>query len=79
MKHPTLQKTIVSTSENMARKNINKQEDVVHALWEFAHDLQVSKNVNTSRADGTKVDLDAVEKALRSILATFNVEITEVQ
>lgn len=63
----------------MARKNINKQEEVVHTLWEFAHDLQVSKNLNTSRADGTKVDLDAVEKALRSILATFNIEITEVQ
>lgn len=63
----------------MAKKNINKQEEVVHVLWEFAHDLQVPKNLNTSRADGTKVDLDAVEKALRNILATFNIEITEVQ
>lgn len=62
------------------RKNINKQEEVVRTLWEFAHDLQVSKKLDTSRAtDGTKMDLDAIEKALRSILATFNIEITEVQ
>lgn len=58
---------------------IKFKEEVVHALWEFAHELQVSKNLNTARSDGTKMDLDAVEKALRSILAIFNVEITEVQ
>ncbi len=62
------------------KKNINKQEEVVSILWAFAHDLQTSTKLHTTcTSDGTKMDLDAIEKAITAILAVFNLEVTEVQ
>ncbi len=64
-------------------KNINKQEELVSALWDFAKELQKSTN-KTSRAidkDGyeTGMDMNAMNKAINRIAKNFNLEIQSVQ
>lgn len=64
------------------RTNIDKQERVVSALWEFARDIQKRPDegcVATASKDGTKLSLDHVGKAMREILDAFGYDVLEVQ
>ena len=64
-------------------KNINKQEELVCALWDFAKGLQKSKNKNTSSVDKngfkTKMDMEVLHVALHRIAKNFNLEIQKIQ
>jgi hypothetical protein len=67
------------------RCNLEKQEEVVAALWRFAADLQLRPNkgcVATTASGpntGTKASLDHVGSALRSIMETFGYGVLEIQ
>ena len=64
-------------------KNINKQEELVSALWNFARDLQYSTNKTTRSVgkDGieTHMDMKIMHETLERIAKNFNLEIQEVQ
>jgi hypothetical protein len=62
-----------------------QQEEVVSALWDFAHDQQ-TKAMNCSSIptkqgdyDITRVNLDAVGDALKKIMKTFGYEVMPVE
>ena len=64
-------------------KNINKQEELVSALWDFARGLEYSTN-KTARSVGkdgieTHMDMAVIHEALHRIAKNFNLEIQEVQ
>jgi tRNA/tmRNA/rRNA uracil-C5-methylase (TrmA/RlmC/RlmD family) len=64
-------------------KNINKQEELVSALWDFARELQKSKNKSAASIDKsgyrTKMDMQVMHNAIERIAQNFNLEIQEVQ
>lgn len=64
-------------------KNINKQEELVSALWDFARELQYStdKTAKSTNKDGieTEMDLSVMRKAMERIAKNFNLEIQAVQ
>jgi hypothetical protein len=70
-------------------KNINKQEDLVSALWNFAKGLQKSESIKSGtcvksvdvKGDGfeTKMDMEVMHEAIEKIAEIFNLEIQEVQ
>jgi len=64
-------------------KNINKQEELVSALWDFAKGLQKSENKTTRCIDEdkyeTKMDMDVMMVALYRIAKNFNLEIQSIQ
>ena len=63
-------------------KNINKQEELVSALWDFAEELQRSKNKTAGSIgkDGyrTKMDMEVMGRAIERIAKNFNLEIQPV-
>ena len=64
-------------------KNINKQEEMVSALWDFARGLEYSTN-KTARSinkEGveTHMDFEVLRKAMERIAKNFNLEIQEIQ
>lgn len=64
------------------RCNIDKQEAVVTALWNFADDLQHRPNegcVATTQPGGTKASLKHIGSALEKIMETFGYGVLEVQ
>lgn len=64
-------------------KNINKQEELVSALWDFAKELQKSENKNAAVVDKdgyrTEMDLAVMRKTMERIAKNFNLEIQEIQ
>ena len=64
-------------------KNINKQEELVSALWDFAKGLQKSKNKTVRSIDKngyeTEMDLSVMREAMERIAKNFNLEIQEIQ
>ena len=60
------------------RTNVERQEEIVSVLWDFAHDLQTLPLESTS-SNGTKVNIDAVGKALEKIMQTFGYGVVEIQ
>lgn len=64
-------------------KNINKQEELVSALWDFAKGLQKSKNKTTKTIDKggfkTEMDLNVMRKTMERIAKNFNLEIQSIQ
>lgn len=68
-------------------KNINKQEKLVSALWDFAKGLQQSEIIKTSYCvrivdkEGfeTRMDMKVFGEAMERIAKNFNLEIQEVQ
>ena len=64
-------------------KNINKQEELVSALWDFAKALQKSKNKSASSIDKngykTEMDMEVMHNTLHRIANNFNLEIQPVQ
>lgn len=66
-------------------KNINKQEELVSALWDFAKGLQKSENLSAKSVDikrdgfETKMDMEVMHEAIEKIAEIFNLEIQEVQ
>lgn len=64
-------------------KNINKQEELVTALWNFARKMEYStdKTARSVGKDGieTHMDMQAMHEALHTIAKIFNLEIQEVQ
>lgn len=65
-------------------KNINKQEELVSALWQFAEDLQRNPELCTSGSiakDGfkTQMNMDAIGRAIDRIAKNFNLELQEIQ
>ena len=61
-------------------RDLEKQEDLVTALWQFAHAQQTKPHDITSEfAGGTSVNLEAITAALRGIMAIFEVEVTDIQ
>ena len=64
-------------------KNINKQEELVSALWNFAEELQKSKNKIASSIDKdgyrTEMDLEVMHRAIERIARNFNLEIQPIQ
>jgi hypothetical protein len=64
-------------------KNINKQEELVSALWEFAKDLQKSTDKSTCMIDKdgyeTNMDMAVMGKTMKRIAKNFNLEIQEIQ
>ena len=64
-------------------KNINKQEEMVSALWNFAKELQQSENKTAASVDKngyeTKMDLKVMRRAMDRIATNFNLEIQEIQ
>lgn len=64
------------------RCNIEKQEQVVKLLWEFAKNIQQNPEkgcVATNVETGTKLSLDHVGEALHGIMANFGYGVLEVQ
>jgi len=68
-------------------KNINKQEKLVSALWDFAKGLQKSeviksdtcaKSIDKERFE-TKMDMTVMHEALHRIAKNFNLEIQSIQ
>lgn len=64
-------------------KNINKQEDLVSALWNFARALEHSTN-KTAKSVGkdgieTHMDMQVMRDTLHKIAAIFKLEIQEIQ
>ena len=65
-----------------ARRNIEKQEEVVSTLWDFADDLQHRQeygHVATLPRTNTKVSLEHIGRAMKRIMTAFGYEVTEVQ
>ena len=64
-------------------KNINKQEELVSALWDFAKELQQSKNKTAASVDKdgyrTEMDMVVIGKAITRIAKNFNLEIQPIQ
>jgi len=64
-------------------KNINKQEELVSALWDFAKELQRSTNKSafTVDKDGykTNMDMDVMHKTVERIAKNFNLVIHPIQ
>ena len=68
-------------------KNINKQEELVSALWDFAKGLQKSeviksgicaKSIDKEKFE-TKMDMQVMHETLHRIAKNFNLEIQPVQ
>ena len=64
------------------KKSINKQEELVSALWDFAYDLQTMKSDSSSESfDGkkkTKMNMKAIGKAIKRIMDNFGYQITPI-
>jgi len=70
-------------------KNINKQEELVSALWDFAKGLQYSQSIKDGTCaiarsiNGgefeTKMDMEILRKTIERIAKNFNLEIQPVQ
>lgn len=64
-------------------KNINKQEELESALWDFAKELQKSKNKSASTIDKsgfkTEMDLAVMRVTMERIAKNFNLEIQPIQ
>lgn len=64
-------------------KNINKQEELVSALWDFAKELQRSTNKSASSTgkDGykTNMDMKVMRITMERIAKNFNLEIQPIQ
>lgn len=65
------------------KKDINKQEEMVAALWDFAHDLQTNKpdvwGVNRDGSEKTAMNHKAIMTAMERLAKNFNLELQEVQ
>ena len=65
------------------KKNINKQEALVSALWDFAYDLQtMGFDMSSESFDGTrktKMNSKAIKKAMINIGNIFHLEIQPIQ
>ena len=63
--------------------NINKQEELVSALWDFAKALQKSQNKTAASVDKegfkTEMDMQIMHDTLHRISENFNLEIQEIQ
>lgn len=68
-------------------KNINKQEELVSALWQFAKRLQYSEVIKSGvcaksidkKGVETKMDMEAMSEAVARIADNFNLEIQSIQ
>ncbi len=64
-------------------KNINKQEELVSALWDFAKELQKSTNKTARTIDkddyATDMDMEVMRKTMERIAKNFNLEIQSIQ
>ena len=64
-------------------KNINKQEELVSALWDFAKALQKSANKSAANVDKdgykTEMDMEVMRKTMERIAKNFNLEIQPIQ
>ena len=64
-------------------KNINKQEELVSALWDFAKELQKSEHKNVASVDKegyeTRMDMEVMGQAIERIAKNFNLEIQSIQ
>jgi hypothetical protein len=65
-------------------KNINKQEELVCALWDFVEELQRNPEKCTVKMindDGfeTKMNMEAINKTINRIAKNFKLEIQEIQ
>jgi hypothetical protein len=74
----TQQSAVSNQPKRRKRTNIQKQEELVSALWEFAADLQLRPNqgcvatIATGQEDaGTKCSLEHVGSAKKKIMAIF--------
>jgi hypothetical protein len=55
------------------RTSIDKQENVVSILWQFAHNIQTNpeKGCVATSEDGTRLSIDHVTDALQKIMSNF--------
>ena len=64
-------------------KNINKQEEMVSILWNFAKELQKSKNKDARSVDKdgyeTRMDMKVMGNAIERMAKNFNLEIQPIQ
>ena len=68
-------------------KNINKQEELVSALWDFAKGLQKSESIKSGVCAKsidkdkfeTKMDMEVMDKTLKRTSKNFNLEIQSIQ
>lgn len=64
-------------------KNINKQEELVSALWNFAKELQKSENKTAASVDKdgyeTRMDMTVMGNTVERIAKNFNLEMQEIQ
>lgn len=68
-------------------KNINKQEELVSALWDFAKGLQKSEEIKSGvcaksidkSGYETKMDMAVMHETLHRIAKNFNLEIQSIQ
>jgi len=63
------------------RTSIDKQENVVSILWDFARNLQQNPEYGcvSTLGDGTRVSLDHIGKALLAIMDNFGYATKKVQ
>ena len=65
------------STKRRRRTNYDKQENVVSAIWEFAHNQQTHEHTVTN-SKGTSVHIDSVGVALKKIMDIFGYDVTPV-
>lgn len=61
------------------REDIDKQEELVSALWEFAHGLQNNECNTWSVSDGTRMHLPTIKKAMERIMKNFGFKVIPIE
>ncbi|MBM4400657.1 MAG: hypothetical protein FJ045_01775 [Crenarchaeota archaeon] len=62
-----------------AVSDLEKQEKLTSALWGFAYDLQHNPLDLVCEGDGTKMNLDALQRAKEIIAAIFGLRLHQIQ
>lgn len=60
------------------RCNVEAQEEVVAAIWNFARDNKAKKH-NITAGDGASCNGEAISTALEKIMAAFGYKVAEIQ
>lgn len=65
------------------KEDIDKQEEMVSILWEFAHDLQNSEPdslaINYDTGKRTAMSTKAIRKAMQKLADNFELKLIEIQ
>ena len=64
-------------------KDIDKQEELVAALWDFAYDLETMRKdcfaIGLKNEHPTHMSMEAIHKAIERIMKNFDYEVIPVE